>query len=266
MARIRTIKPGFFRHEDLQNLEKAHPGKCLMLVFAGLWGHCDRNGVFEWRPNMLKLDILPFLPFEMAETLDLLCKAGQVKRFKGDDGKEYGCIRSFTDHQRITGKEADEDSKYPEPPEVFPEDSPLFPGETLGKQSGRQEGKGREQEGKGRGREGNGLVGIPFQAIVHAYNSTMGKLPKVREITSKRRAAIRTVWQESATRRSPEFWEAYFEECAADNFLNGTGPYRNGHENWRPDFDYLIRGATVTKVFEKAMHRLEQRQQTPGVH
>lgn len=44
MARIRTIKPEFFRHEGLQDLEQANPGAYAMLVFAALWGHCDKHG------------------------------------------------------------------------------------------------------------------------------------------------------------------------------------------------------------------------------
>ena len=72
MARIRTVKPDFFRDEDLQDLERANPGKYTMLVFEGLWGHCDKNGNFEWKPRTLKLDILPFLDFDMADTLEVL--------------------------------------------------------------------------------------------------------------------------------------------------------------------------------------------------
>lgn len=150
MARIRTIKPEFFRHEDLQDLEIRNPGKCVMLVFAGLWGHCDKYGRFEWRPRQLKLDILPFLPYEMAETLSILKDAGMVRHYTVE-GKEYGEITSFEKHQRITGKEAQEDEKYPSPD-----------GETMVKQSGNnretpekllgeQEGKGREEEKEGKG-------------------------------------------------------------------------------------------------------------------
>lgn len=100
---------------------------------------------------------------------------------------------------------------------------------------------------------------IPYQAIVDGYNGNLERLPKVRELTSKRRTALRNAWQANAQRRSLEFWNAYWEECADDPFLNGTGPYKNGHENWRPNFDYLIRGDVVTRVFEKAMDRLEKR-------
>ena len=143
MARIRTVKPDFFRHELLQDLELTYPGKYPMLVFEGLWGHCDKAGRFEWRPRHLKLDILPFLPFDMAETLDILAKSGMVRRYTVD-GKEYGEIPSFTEHQRIGGKEAQEPEKHPGPTSEAPRKKRGSNGEALGKQQGLQEGKGRE--------------------------------------------------------------------------------------------------------------------------
>lgn len=91
MTRIRTVKPEFFRHEALQDLEIANPGKYPMMVFEALWGHCDSKGRFEWKPRMLKLDILPFLAFDMAETLSILDAGGMVRRYSVG-GKEYGDI------------------------------------------------------------------------------------------------------------------------------------------------------------------------------
>ena len=114
MARIRTIKPEFFRHEGLQDLAAEH-GAHVMLVFAGLWGHCDRFGRFECKPRHLKLDILPFLEFDMAETIRILEVAGFVQTYEVGS-KRYGFIPSFAEHQRFGGKEASEPARYPEPP------------------------------------------------------------------------------------------------------------------------------------------------------
>src|SRR5690348_5433690 len=116
MARIRTIKPEFFRHELLQDLEKAHPGCYLMLVFSGLFGHCDKAGRFEWRPRTLKLDILPFLDFDLGASLMLLREARLILQYE-IEGKLYGFIPTFAEHQRISGKEAQEKARYPEPPD-----------------------------------------------------------------------------------------------------------------------------------------------------
>lgn len=142
MARIRTIKPEFFRHEGLQDLAATH-GAHVMLVFAGLWGHCDKAGRFEWKPRTLKLDILPFLEFDMAATLDVLLNAGLLTSYMVA-GKRYGLIESFQEHQRITGKEAEQPEKFPPPPVKQQGNT----GETPGKHPGAQEGKGREEERK----------------------------------------------------------------------------------------------------------------------
>lgn len=177
MARIRTIKPEFFRHEGLQDLAAKH-GAHVMLVFAGLWGHCDRAGRFEWRPRTLKLDILPFLEFDMEQALTLLEQAGFIERYEVD-GKQYGSINSFTEHQNIGGKERDAPLKLPANPLKRQGKSGKSPGsdgevtqssqvvdiaekqsgsdgEVPGKQLGTQEGnglKGREGEGNGETRE-----------------------------------------------------------------------------------------------------------------
>ena len=102
---------------------------------------------------------------------------------------------------------------------------------------------------------------IPYQAVVDAYNRSMANLPKVRELTTKRRTLIRSAWQAAPKRRSMRFWAAYFELCAEDSFLNGTGPYTNGHENWRPSFDYLLRAEVVTRVVERALDANERAKQ-----
>ncbi|NBW13611.1 MAG: hypothetical protein EBR82_36960 [Caulobacteraceae bacterium] len=145
MARIRTIRPEFFRHEGLQDLAAEH-GAHVMLVFAGLWGHCDKHGVFEFRPRHLKLDILPFIDFDMGKTLELLVEAGFIQKYEVEK-KQYGFIASFESNQRIGGKEATEPSKLPVPPPT----SQGSTGEAPVKHLGAQEGKGREEEGKRKG-------------------------------------------------------------------------------------------------------------------
>jgi hypothetical protein len=150
MARIRTIKPEFFRHELLQDLEREHGDLKPMLVFAGLWTVADKNGVFEWRPRQLKLDILPFIDFKMDETLSLLKTNNLISSFIVL-GKTYGFILSFHEHQRITGKEATSPGRYPEP--IF-ETTGKQQGstqETTGKQQGEQEKEKEKEKEQGKG-------------------------------------------------------------------------------------------------------------------
>jgi hypothetical protein len=114
VSRIRNVKPEFFRHEGLQDLEEKHVGKYPMFVYEALWNQCDRQGVFRWKPRLLKLDILPFLPFEMDETLKILSEAGYIKKYTVD-GEDYGIIPTFKKHQAISKAERDNKSLYPLP-------------------------------------------------------------------------------------------------------------------------------------------------------
>lgn len=134
MARIRNIKPAFFRHEALQDLEAEHPRQYIMLVYIGLWTQCDAAGVFPWKPRLLKLDILPFLDFSIEHTMQILADNGFITSYTAS-GEKWGYIPTFDKHQRITGKEATEGEKYPKPGENKPGNNR----ETSGKHPGAQE-------------------------------------------------------------------------------------------------------------------------------
>ncbi len=67
MARIRTIKPEFFLHDELFELEK-ETGLPVRLAFIGLWTQCDREGRFKWRPLRLKAAILPSMKLYVTRT------------------------------------------------------------------------------------------------------------------------------------------------------------------------------------------------------
>lgn len=175
MARIRTIKPELFRHEILQDLEAANPSLHPMLVFIALFTQCDKNGVFEWRPRQLALDILPFLwqgsnGEALGKSLMLLRENGFISQlFHGE--KRYGCIPTFREHQRVSGKELTEPSKHPEPAEMTEEKS----GEAIGKHRG-STGEAPEkqpvvQEGKGRERERKGMEGGDLEAEAQRLKS-----------------------------------------------------------------------------------------------
>ena len=217
MARIRSIKPEFFRDETLVDLEKDHPELRPMLVFAGLWGHCDRQGVFEWKPRQLALDILPFLwrdtsGTHLGESLVLLADAGRVVRYERD-GKSYGYVPTFLEHQRITGKEGQAEPKYPPPPHLqrkhYRESGAGHNGDTTGCVTESQEGKGREREREREGnRKGNGksvAYSSEFEAFWKAY-------PPRANSGSKSKAS--------------KLWEKSCEEVTADLLIAKAFEYR----------------------------------------
>jgi hypothetical protein len=157
VPRIRTIKPEFFCHEELFDLEQ-ETGLPLRLAFAGLWTVCDREGRFKWRPRSIKAHVLPFDTVDFSRVLDALTTRGFVEKYTVD-GVEYGCVPAFSRHQVINNRESE--SELPEPPknqqntsdsrvdDACPTRAPRVP--HAGKAEGKgKEGKGREGEGKGK--------------------------------------------------------------------------------------------------------------------
>ena len=105
MARIRTVKPELFKHEELYELEQEHKLP-LRLAFIGLWCVCDREGRFKWRPNQLKIEILPYDKIDFSRVLDALATREFVVEYTSDTGERYGYVPTFTDHQVINNRES----------------------------------------------------------------------------------------------------------------------------------------------------------------
>jgi hypothetical protein len=144
LARIRTIKPEFFRHADLYEAEK-ETGLPLRLAFAGLWTAADREGRFKWRPRELKLDCLPHDDVDFSRVLDALTTRGWVVRY-AVEGKEYGLIPSWQQHQVINNRE--KPSEIPDPNETndLTREARVDDATTTPLKQVQVEGKGKEGE------------------------------------------------------------------------------------------------------------------------
>ena len=81
MARMRTIKPGFFTNDRLADVPPL--GR---ILFAGLWCHADRRGRLEDRPRKLKVEILPYDACDIDELLEALADGGFIAREADEDG------------------------------------------------------------------------------------------------------------------------------------------------------------------------------------
>lgn len=112
-GRIRSIKPESLKDEELWDAE-AQTGLPLFRAFVGLWCQADRRGRFEWRPRMLKSEVLPYWDGDFEHVLDALVTRGFLVRYTVE-GREYGWLPTFEKHQWINGKEPE--SKLPPPPE-----------------------------------------------------------------------------------------------------------------------------------------------------
>ncbi|TPM25693.1 hypothetical protein [Mesorhizobium sp. B2-3-4] len=144
MSRIRTIKPEFFKHEELYDAE-VETGLPLRLAFAGLWTQCDREGRFVWRPRQLKADILPYDELDFSRVLDALATRGFVVKY-ASDGRQFGHVPSWSRHQVINNRETA--SIIPPAVEIITEVDASSTRQPRVRHAGKAEGKGRE--GKGR--------------------------------------------------------------------------------------------------------------------
>lgn len=210
--RIRTVKPEFFRHEELQQLQGGEHGHLQpMLVFIALWGHCDRAGNFPWRPHHLKLDILPFMAFDIARTLELLREHGFIVKYEVE-GQCYGNIPTYRKHQRIDGKSlylplkcplapGQDPAEFTPPsrktsPDTSPDTSPVKQPVKSEVKLGR-EGKGREEikdsgaSARADVTTARALYPPEFEAIWAAKPERAGSNPKVDALHAYRGALKR---------------------------------------------------------------------------
>lgn len=111
-VRIRTIKPGFYLHEGLYDLEM-ETGLPIRVAYSGLWCAADREGRFPWKPRTLKACILPYDNLDFSRVLDALATRGFIVRY-ASNGEEFGYIPTFHRHQVINNRERA--SELPQPP------------------------------------------------------------------------------------------------------------------------------------------------------
>ena len=176
--RIRTVKPEFFKDDDLFDLEQDH-GLPFRVAFAGLWGCCDREGRFVWKPRPLKSDILPYDEVDFGSILDILEEHGFIVSYEAG-GKKYGWVRTFSKHQRVRRDEAQsllppcpEEESSPTRDEPVTNPSRTRNGDVT-KQSRGKEGEGNR---KGNGKEGKGGREAPGKCTSGQTRESCNPLP-----------------------------------------------------------------------------------------
>lgn len=115
MARIRNVKPDFFRHGEIYDLER-RTGLPVRLAWIGLWCQCDCAGRFRWKPRELKVEVLPYDDLDFAAVLGALAEGGFVEKY-AVGGRDYGQIPNFAKHQAVSGRELRQGPKHPGPGE-----------------------------------------------------------------------------------------------------------------------------------------------------
>lgn len=125
MARIRSLKPSFFKDEALCDLTPVH-----RLLFQGLWCLADKHGHLEDRPRLIKIEVLPYDDCDVVALLSDLARAGLVVPYQVR-GRRYLAVKNFRKHQRVSGAEAKAPTPIPTPEERdTPEISVIAPENT----------------------------------------------------------------------------------------------------------------------------------------
>lgn len=243
MARIRAIKPQFFRNEQLAEFSFAH-----RLLFAGLWTQADKEGRLEDRPKRLKAELFPY-----DDGIDISAMVQDLARGKDPlivryvvDGIGFIWIRKFAEHQRPHHTEPE--SRYPPPPQYVAPPPDLSGGEPTSHASETLRVGVGVKEGNGVGvGESQALAPLAPRRVAPAdlaelWNSNRGPLPKCVELTDKRK---RQALQRIRERPNLEDWRQIIRRIAASRFCRGEND-----RGWRASFDWMLQPDTPAKVLE----------------
>jgi hypothetical protein len=226
--RIRTIKPEFFNHESLFDLE-SESSLPVRIAFVGLWCAADREGRFKWEPRRLGVQILPFDGIDFSRVLDALMTRGFIRKYGDDDG-QYGVIPSFGKHQVINNRERE--SELPDPLNCKNFDACLTRDPRVTHAS-KAEGKGMEGKGK------DLLSDTGREEAIEDYSEEIIQLwqsfpPKSRERSSKKK--INDEWRKA--KNKPPMCEVIAKVKAwgnGEDWKKDNGQYAPGAHLWIKD-------------------------------
>lgn len=111
MARARNIKPSFFQDDKLGELEPL-----ARLAFIGMWTLADFKGCIEYRPKMLKVQLLPYDECDI-EQISKNLEQFRFIRFYVVNEKTYIKIVNFEKHQNPHKNEREAGSEIPDIPD-----------------------------------------------------------------------------------------------------------------------------------------------------
>lgn len=285
MARIRSVKPEFWASEQVMECSPM-----ARLMFIGLWNFCDDAGNHVASAKTIKAEIFPgddISSVDVQRMLDELSSNGLIA-FYTNDSKAYLHVTGWKKHQKIDRPTF----KHP----AYPGTTRRALDESSPPEGSGEEGKGEEEEqsslrsdssmppaldlaggdaGQGskpdlQTRKADRIRQIAEEAQA-AFNATLAKphglltrctvlnKPRIKAV-EKALPTVRSLCQQlfGSERVPAEFWGLYFETAADDPFHSGRQGGGLGHENWLPDFEFLLREATIAKLADRALSGVAQ--------
>lgn len=83
---------------------------------------------------------------------------------------------------------------------------------------------------------------VPYDTIKDLFNQICYKLPKIRDITNKRKRRIRAAWHNNS---NLDYFTELFKKVAESNFLNGIND-----NAWSASFDWVMNDSNSIKILE----------------
>ena len=147
--RIRTVKPEFWSNEKLSECsESAH------MFAAALLNYCDDEGYFNANPKLIQAALYPLREPSVSVhgMLTELSNIDYLRLGDGSDGRRYGWVVNFTDHQKINRPSQSKIKHLAE----FTESSVRTNG-TISESSLPEHGSGNRDQGTGIKDQGTGI-------------------------------------------------------------------------------------------------------------
>ena len=91
---------------------------------------------------------------------------------------------------------------------------------------------------------------VPYEEIVSLYHEILPELPRVKLLTDKRKAWIKTRWNEDPQRQDLQWWREYFESVRDQAHLMG-----DNDRGWKADLEFLVKADKMARVLEKSYQR-----------
>lgn len=228
--RIRTVKPGLWSSEDMAELSDQ-----ALLLALGLLNFADDEGYFTANVALIRAAIFPIRKTSPIDgLLAELAKVRYVELSTGTDGRKYGRICKFSEHQRIN---------RPSDSLIKPlwRDAGALIEDSLNAREGLPECSPPEGKGKERNKEGKGVVNESDE-FMNAWNALPTPFPRIRAMSTDRKATLRTRLKDPFWRDN---WLAALTSMPGRPFLAGTNS-----RGWIADVDFFLRPDSVLKLIE----------------
>jgi hypothetical protein len=222
MARIRYLKPDFFKDEDIASLAME-----VRLFYTGLWCLADREGRLEDREKRLKVEIFPYDNIDINKCLETLAAPKPatglpfIKRYE-IKGNKYIQILSWHRHQRIHHTER----------------SSIIP--SYSNKNNKNKKIGRKGKVEGRKLElSNGSLTVkkPLRTSVSTeivgYWNEKKTLPRVAHLSEERKTQLRS---RVANKHFLDNYKPSIDKISSSRFCCG----RN-EKKWKATFDWFIK-------------------------